>query len=451
MTTSGITNINAKLIHQHPDNPRKDLGDLTELSESIKKKGIMQNLTVVPGHWDENRAHHEEGYTLIIGHRRFAAGKMAGVTMYPCRIVQDMSYKDQVGTMLEENMQRIDLTVLEQAEGFQMMLDLGDTEEQIAEKTGFSRTTVRRRLEIAKLDPELVKEKTDEDGAYQLNLKDLAELSRIEDVETRNRILKDAADSRQIKWKVEAEIKNKEREKNKKIIVELLEEAGIKKATKEIEKKKYTAELKDVKTFSLDKEPPKKINIRGKELYYLDGWNGIDVVEKLPKSEKVETEWDRQRKKTKQLKALQKKMNERKKEFIRTIADGKIELLKDEERQKIIEKMIRNMMEKSCWLGNGMVLKFFTGKSLYDADEKEKEEAEEKIQTLDTQVLLLIAMNNMIDDYTGDLVEYSGEYKEDTGTRYQECFKILMRYGWSYEREEADLVYGNHELYKKEF
>ena len=138
MTTSGITNINAKLIHQHPDNPRKDLGDLTELSESIKKKGIMQNLTVIPGYWDEKRTHHEEGYTLIIGHRRFAAGKMAGVTMYPCRIVEDMSYKDQVGTMLEENMQRIDLTPLEQAEGFQMMLDLGDTEEQIAEKTGFA-------------------------------------------------------------------------------------------------------------------------------------------------------------------------------------------------------------------------------------------------------------------------------------------------------------------------
>lgn len=188
----------------------------------------------------------------------------------------------------------------------------------------------------------------------------------------------------------------------------------------------------------------------GKELYYLEGWNGIDVVEKLPKSEKVETEWDRQRKKIKQLKALQKKINERKKEFIKLIADGKIELLKDEERQKIIEKMIRLMMEKSCWLGNGMVLRFFTGKSLYDADEKEKEEAEEKIQTLDTQVLLLIAMNNMMDDYTGDLVEYSGEYKEDAGKRYQECFKILMRYGWSYEREEADLVYGNHELYKKE-
>ena len=40
MTTSGITNINAKLIHQHPDNPRKDLSDLTELSESIKKTPV---------------------------------------------------------------------------------------------------------------------------------------------------------------------------------------------------------------------------------------------------------------------------------------------------------------------------------------------------------------------------------------------------------------------------
>lgn len=63
---------------------------------------------------------------------------------------------------------------------------------------------------------------------------------------------------------------------------------------------------------------------------------------------------------------------------------------------------------------------------------------------------LILAMNGMMDDYIGDLVGYSGEYKEDAGKRYQECFKILMRYGWSYEREEADLVYGNHELYKKE-
>ena len=44
MNDKGIVNIAIEKIYQHPDNPRKDLGDLSELSESIKKKGVMQNL-----------------------------------------------------------------------------------------------------------------------------------------------------------------------------------------------------------------------------------------------------------------------------------------------------------------------------------------------------------------------------------------------------------------------
>ena len=133
-----IVSINTQDIYQHPDNPRKDLGDLSELSDSIAKKGIMQNLTVIPGHWDADRNWHEDGYTLIIGHRRFAAAKQAGIQELPCRVVEDMDKKDQVSTMLEENMQRADLTIWEQANGFQMMLDLGESEEQIAEKSGFT-------------------------------------------------------------------------------------------------------------------------------------------------------------------------------------------------------------------------------------------------------------------------------------------------------------------------
>ena len=45
---SEIVMIEGKHLHAHPDNPRKNLGDLTELSQSIKKNGILQNLTVVP-------------------------------------------------------------------------------------------------------------------------------------------------------------------------------------------------------------------------------------------------------------------------------------------------------------------------------------------------------------------------------------------------------------------
>ena len=127
---SDIVYIGIEHIHPHPENPRKDLGDLTELVESVKKLGVMQNLTVIPQEGSPGE------YTALIGHRRHAAAKLAGIAELPCIIKEGMSKKEQVSIMLEENMQRNDLTIFEQAQGFQMMLDLGETEESIAEKTG---------------------------------------------------------------------------------------------------------------------------------------------------------------------------------------------------------------------------------------------------------------------------------------------------------------------------
>ena len=126
-----------ELMH-HPENPRLDLGDLTELTESIRQNGVMQNLTVVPSETEKDR------YLVVIGNRRMEAAKAAGLTELPC-VVSFMNHKDQIATMLMENMQRADLTVYEQAQGFQMMMDLGFMPEEIEKKTGFSETTVRRR------------------------------------------------------------------------------------------------------------------------------------------------------------------------------------------------------------------------------------------------------------------------------------------------------------------
>lgn len=111
---------------------------------------------------------------------------MAGLETVPC-IVSDMDEKEQTSVMLLENIQRSDLTVYEQAQGFQMMLDLGETEDTIAEKTGFSKKTVRHRLNIAKLDSKTLMEKERQDG-YQLSLTDLYELEKIKDVKTRDKI-----------------------------------------------------------------------------------------------------------------------------------------------------------------------------------------------------------------------------------------------------------------------
>ena len=119
-----------ELIH-HPENPRKDLGDLTELTESIKKNGIMQNLTVVPSEREK------DAYLVVIGNRRMEAAKMAGLEELPC-VISFMNHKEQIATMLEENMQRSDLSLYEQAQGFQMMMDLGYTQKEISDKTGFS-------------------------------------------------------------------------------------------------------------------------------------------------------------------------------------------------------------------------------------------------------------------------------------------------------------------------
>lgn len=100
-------------LHPHPQNPRKVIGDVTELAESIKANGILQNLTVVPNNdnWDD-----KSDFTVVIGHRRLAAAKQAGLTELPCAVVE-MTEKEQLSTMLTENMQRSDLTVYEEAKG----------------------------------------------------------------------------------------------------------------------------------------------------------------------------------------------------------------------------------------------------------------------------------------------------------------------------------------------
>lgn len=167
-------------LHPHPDNPRKELGDLTDLAGSIKANGVFQNLTVVP----DDPTSSCTDFTVIIGHRRLAAAKMAGLTEVPC-VVTEMTAKEQVQTMLLENMQRADLTVYEQAQGFQMMLDMGETVESIAEGCGISQTTVRRRVRLLELDADKFK-KSEARGA---TLQDYMELDKIEDPELKNKAL----------------------------------------------------------------------------------------------------------------------------------------------------------------------------------------------------------------------------------------------------------------------
>lgn len=176
---SKIQEIELSKLRVHPKNVRKEYRDIEELTASIKEKGILQNLTVVPNPEEEGT------YWVVIGNRRLTAALATGLESAPCSVVE-MDEKDQTSTMLLENMQRSDLTPLEEADGFQLCLDLGMTEKDLSEKTGLSKTTIRHRTKMLELDREKL-QKSMESGT--VTLFDFIKLEKIKDVELKNKCL----------------------------------------------------------------------------------------------------------------------------------------------------------------------------------------------------------------------------------------------------------------------
>lgn len=215
---NNITMLRLNQLEHHPDNPRLDLGDLTELTESIRSQGILQNLTVV--RVDDNI------YNVVIGNRRMEAAKLAGLAEVPC-VISDMDYNTQIATMLTENMHRTDLTLYEQAQGIQMMMDLGLTQGQISEMTGFSRTTIKRRAEMARLDKKTLKEK-----CTQLTMDEMDQLMKIRDIDERNKLLKEAGTDN-FKWKIGNAVKEQKLQDTYNQVKHILLQAGcIEKSTR---------------------------------------------------------------------------------------------------------------------------------------------------------------------------------------------------------------------------
>lgn len=178
-----MENIDIERIKPHPKNPRRELRGLVELEASIREKGILQNLTVVKnyngecGAWDGT-------YTVIIGHRRLAAAKEAGLKYVPCAVVE-MDEKDQIATMMAENVQRNDLQPHEEAGGYQTMLDIGMSVKEISKKTGVSDRTVQRRLKLCELDEKALAAAS----GKHITFEELDKISAIKDAGTRNSLL----------------------------------------------------------------------------------------------------------------------------------------------------------------------------------------------------------------------------------------------------------------------
>ena len=150
----GIKMVRVSAIEPNRGQPRKefDSESLSELADSIREHGVLQPLLVrrMPGATLD-----EETYQLVTGERRWRAARMAGLSEVPV-VVREMSEAEVLEFALIENLQREDLNPLEEAGGYQELIDtFGLTQEEVARKVGRSRSAVANALRVLKLPQEL--------------------------------------------------------------------------------------------------------------------------------------------------------------------------------------------------------------------------------------------------------------------------------------------------------
>lgn len=150
-SSSNIVTLRLSDIEPNKDQPRKefDIEALNELADSIKEHGIIQPLVV--------RQLEDGSYSLVAGERRWRASRMAGLSEVPV-IVKELSDREAMEIALIENLQREDLNVIEEALGYQQLMEKYDmTQEELSRRVGKSRPVIANALRLLNLPNEVIK------------------------------------------------------------------------------------------------------------------------------------------------------------------------------------------------------------------------------------------------------------------------------------------------------
>lgn len=175
-----ITRIPITQITANPYQPRKNFSaeQLSELAASIKEYGVIQPVTV--------RRNFLGGYELISGERRLRASHLAGKEDIPCIII-DADENDSAIIALLENLQRADLTFMEEAEAlYHLVQEHKYTQEQLAQKLGKSQSAIANKIRLLRLS-EYVKSQIAEN---KLTERHARALLRVQDEQLQQKILK---------------------------------------------------------------------------------------------------------------------------------------------------------------------------------------------------------------------------------------------------------------------
>jgi ParB family transcriptional regulator, chromosome partitioning protein len=145
-----LTELPVAQIEPDPHQPRKELGDLTDLKASIQSVGLAQPIVVrIVGY---------ERYQIIMGERRFTAARELGLTKIPAIVRASLEEHQRLELQIVENLHRKDLSPLEEAESFRRLMDeFGLTQDELGRRLGRSQGSINETLRLLKL-PENVQQ-----------------------------------------------------------------------------------------------------------------------------------------------------------------------------------------------------------------------------------------------------------------------------------------------------
>ncbi len=147
MDLAQVAEIPLEKLYVGKMNVRGEAGDITELTRSIEAEGVLQPILVRPV---------GERFEIVVGSRRFAASKAAGLKSIPA-IVREMDDNESIVASLTENIQRGDIEPEEEAKAYKTLVSIFGSTRKVAEKVGVDQSRVVRTMQVLELIPQLQK------------------------------------------------------------------------------------------------------------------------------------------------------------------------------------------------------------------------------------------------------------------------------------------------------
>ncbi len=428
-------------LHPNDLNPRKGVGDITELKNSIEALGVLQALTVTPA-----KGCFDGDYYIVIGERRWTACKELGIEELPC-IIEELTEKQQLDIMLAENEQRGDLTHIERSNGYQLALDFHGDVGTVAENTGVSESTVRRYLKLQAI-PEYARQAIAqrEKAGTQISMTDFEKVLDIRDEDLRAEASEDLGTETFTRTLSNAQWSDKRKYEQACI----LEKLGLMKAIEITDTKGYSFvqslyNLDMLTRYALDDEQYYYNYSNGNYYLYRKAEDNAEGEEEDEISTEEEERIDAI---CETFDSMVAEFRERREEFVKSL------LITDEETKLIIWAMLaylHNSNHRAITKNDYVEEYYLDTDTLAGLSEVETYEyIKDAIKNGYTYGLFLTVYKAIeVPTWCEDLHDFEAKYM-GTSSRYEFLYKFLGEFGYVPTDEELAYMNGTHKLYERE-